>query len=122
MRPFFGERSAAICARPFLVGLKRGDEIGVVRRKRRIANRAGGAKIVGRAGDGADLPGRDQLGVGGGVKVGEQRQLMVENVGRAVEVEIAVLGEIDDGRAVRNRREFDPERRGLDAGGRRNSR
>ena len=38
---------------------------------------------------------------------------MVENVRRAVEVEIAVVGEIDDGRPVRCRRELDPERRGL---------
>ena len=84
-----------------LVGLERGDEIGVVRRQRRIADRAGGAKVVRRAGDGEDLAGRNKLRVGGRVEVREQRQLMVENVGRTVEVEIAVLGEIDDGRAVR---------------------
>src|ERR1700690_2176886 len=96
-----------------LVGLERGDEIRVVGRQARIANRAGGAKVVGRAGDGADLPGWNELVVGRRVKVGEQRQLMVENVGRAVEVEVAVLGEINDGRAGGDRREFDPERRGF---------
>ena len=36
------------------------------------------------------------------------------DVWRAVEVEIAMLSQIDDRRAVRNRREFDPKRRGLD--------
>src|SRR5580704_11705064 len=79
---------------------KRGDKVRVVGRERRIANRAGGAKVVWRAGDGADFTGWDQLVVSRRVKIGEQRQFMVENVGRAVEVEIAVLGEIDDGRAV----------------------
>src|SRR5271156_1827355 len=97
----------------FGVRLERGDKIGVVWRSARIANRAGAAKVVWCTGDGADFPGRNQLGVRRGVKVGEQRHLMVENVGRTVEVEIAVLGEIDHGRGGRERPELDPKRRGL---------
>ena len=104
----------------FRIGQKRGHEVRVVGGQRRIADRAGSAKVVWRAGDGADLAGRNELVVGRRVEVSEQPQLMVENVGRAVEVEIAVLGEIDDGRPVGDRRELDPERRGfkkpIDAG------
>src|ERR1700722_2600812 len=75
----------------FFVGLKRGDKIGVVGRETRIANRAGLAKVVWRPGDRANLAGWNELLVSWRVKIGEQRQLVVENVGRAVEVEVAVL-------------------------------
>lgn len=47
-----------------------------------------------------NLAGRDGCGIDDGVRGCLDRQLMVEDVGRIAEIEVSVVGEIDDGRRI----------------------
>ena len=98
---------------PGLVGRARGDEIRVVGLSRGVADRARSAEVEGRAGDRADLAGGDQFVVGRRVEVADERQFVIAHVARAVEIEIGVLGEVDDRRPVASRGEFDAQDRRL---------
>ena len=76
-----------------------------------LTDRAQGAEIENRAGDGNDLAGRNVVGVGRRVGVGEDAHLVIEDGRRIVEVEVGVLGEVDQRRRVGHRLDFHGERR-----------
>ena len=63
------------------------------------ADGGGFAKVEGRAGDVAQLSSRNQAGIHGSELVGGNHQLVGENVAvtLAGEIEVGVIGEIDDG-------------------------
>ena len=76
-----------------------------------LADRAQRAEIVDRAGDGDDLAGRNVVGVGRRIGVGEDAHLVIEDGRRIVEVEIGVLGEVDQRRRVGGRLDLHAQRR-----------
>src|SRR4029079_165322 len=68
-----------------------------------VADRTRRAKVVVGAGDRKNLAGRNVVGVGRRKAPRVDLHLMVENVARLIEIEIRVLGKIDDSRRVGRR-------------------
>ncbi len=57
-------------------------------------------EVEGRAGDRRELAGGDELGVDGGVAAGVEHEGVAEDVAGAGEIEVGVVGEVDDGGLV----------------------
>ena len=80
------------------------------------ANRRRLAEIERRAGDGARRPGqRNCAGIDREKAIGRERQAVIENVrcsDSSIEIKEAVVGQVDDGRPIRARGEFDRRRAG----------
>ncbi len=93
---------------------RRDDQVDVVGEALAVvhqADRRERAAVVAGAVNRPDLSGGDEVLVGRGVGVGVDRDAVVEDVGRVVEVEVAVLGEIGDRRRIGGRLGVEAERR-----------